>query len=502
MKTAFHRSAVVAVALAIAAWTGIAAATEPMRGEVDNPHGEYREDCSLCHGPDGWKPANVGTAFDHGASGFPLVGAHVATPCTGCHATLEFRAAPTACMDCHDDVHLGELGTACERCHDPRSFLDRPRMQREHGTFGFPLTGAHLGLDCMSCHPTQPQGRTVYLTTPSSCVDCHESDYDATNNPDHEAAGFGEDCRSCHSTLGWQPATFDHADTAFPLTGAHTLAPCSSCHAGGSYEGTTTECVGCHRADYDGSNDPDHADAGFPTSCETCHGTTTWIGANFDHAATDFPLTGAHKLEDCSSCHGDGVYTGKSSECVDCHRADYDGVTDPDHADAGFPTDCESCHGTATWEGATFDHGASDFPLTGAHRATSCESCHGDGVYDGRSGECRSCHQADYDSSRDPDHRAAGFPDDCESCHGTSTWEGARFDHDADYFPIYTGRHRAEWSRCSDCHTNANNYGVFDCLGCHPHSDRRDTDDEHRGESGYSYTSSACYRCHPRGTED
>jgi hypothetical protein len=176
---------------------------------------------------------------------------------------------------------------------------------------------------------------------------------------------------------------------------------------------------------------------------------------------------------------------------------------DPDHAAAGFPaSECASCHSTSTWEGASFDHAGTSFPLTGAHVAATCASCHGDGVYAGKSPECSSCHMTDY-TSADPDHQAAGFPaSTCATCHTTSTWSGATFDHDSQWFPIYSGRHRTEWNACSDCHTNPASFTVFTCLSCHPHSDRQETDGHHEGEDGYAYESNACYNCHPQGRSD
>jgi len=193
------------------------------------------------------------------------------------------------------------------------------------------------------------------------------------------------------------------------------------------------------------------------------------------------------------------VYAGKSTECVSCHLEDYNSTTDPSHRAAGFPNDCTLCHTIVTWVPSSFDHNTSDFPLTGAHLALSCNQCHADGVYDGKPTDCASCHQQDYDQTTDPNHRAAQFPTDCTLCHSTIQWEGARFDHDAQYFPIYSGKHQGRWSRCSDCHTNSNNYSEFSCFGCHPHSDRQKTDGDHQGIAGYRYDSIACYQCHPRG---
>ena len=286
---------------------------------------------------------------------------------------------------------------------------------------------------------------------------------------------------------------FDH-DIFYPLTGSHRRLTCGDCHSQG-YAGTPTDCYACHRADYEGADDPDHRQAGYPTSCESCHGTGGWDGAVVDHNQF-FPLTGGHAGLDCDDCHANG-FAGTPTDCYACHRADYDSTDDPNHSQAGFPTDCESCHNTQDWGDASFDH--SDFPLTGGHRGLDCEDCHADG-YSGTPTDCYACHRADYDSTDDPNHSQAGFPTDCESCHNTRDWEDASFNHDGQYFPIYSGEHRGEWDRCSDCHTVASNYSHFECTTCHEHS-RSEMDDEHRGVAGYVYESSACYNCHPNGRE-
>ena len=43
-------------------------------------------------------------------------------------------------------------------------------------------------------------------------------------------------------------SNFDHLRTKFPLTGAHAVTPCESCHVGGQMAGTPTQCDYCHRA--------------------------------------------------------------------------------------------------------------------------------------------------------------------------------------------------------------------------------------------------------------
>ena len=306
-------------------------------------------------------------------------------------------------------------------------------------------------------------------------------------------------CLSCHNTTQWEGATFDHGQTSFPLTGAHVDAACLSCHGDGVYDGLGAECVDCHRTDFDGTTDPNHQQAGFPLTCQNCHNTARWEGATFDHGQTSFPLTGAHVDAACLSCHGDGVYDGLGAECVDCHRTDFDGTTDPNHQQAGFPLTCQNCHNTARWEGATFDHGQTSFPLTGAHVDAPCLSCHANGIYDGLRSDCAYCHQSDYNGTTDPNHQQAGFPLTCQNCHNTSQWDGATFNHDAQYFPIYSGTHRNRWDECSDCHYNPNSYADFSCIICHEHSDEAELRQEHDEVSGFRFDGQACYECHPRG---
>ncbi|NBC15875.1 MAG: hypothetical protein GVY18_01015, partial [Bacteroidetes bacterium] len=55
-----------------------------------------------------------------------------------------------------------------------------------------------------------------------------------SSNP-HGPLPEGLDCSACHRTTGWTPLLdslqFDHdRQTAFPLTGSHTLTTCATCH--------------------------------------------------------------------------------------------------------------------------------------------------------------------------------------------------------------------------------------------------------------------------------
>lgn len=431
--------------------------------QASNPHGPLALSCSTCHAPNGWKPARVSDTFKHAPSTFPLEGAHTRTSCTGCHKRLDFKEVSPKCASCHEDVHKGELGADCARCHTARSFAEEPAMKQAHELTRFPLRGAHATVSCSGCHTRSSSGQMQFVGRSTTCVGCHATDARAVAVPDHKAAGFTE-CAACHSINTWRNARFDHAQTAFPLVGAHLAATCEGCHADRVFKGKDTRCVSCHRDDYDKAVAPRHAD-GFPTTCADCHGNSAWKGATFDHQATRFPLSGAHRVTTCQGCHADGVYRGKAMDCAGCHRSDYDRTATPPHAAAGFPTTCATCHNTTAWPGAPFDHGTTRFALTGAHNAVACTACHGDQVYRGKTMECRSCHQSDFQATKNPPHASSAFTAPCTMCHTTTAWAGASFNHDVTRFPLQ-GAHRA--TACMGCHAD----GIFagkpmTCASCH-----------------------------------
>jgi DnaJ-class molecular chaperone len=160
--------------------------------------------------------------------------------------------------------------------------------------------------------------------------------------------------------------------------------------------------------------------------CSSCHTTTAWLPGTFNHSATAFPLTGAHTAATCLSCHGDGVYRGKSTACVSCHQANYNQTTNPNHASAQFPTACASCHTTTTWLGATFDHDSRYFPIySGKHRGkwSSCATCHTSPT-NYQVFTCLTCHEHNKTSMDDKHKSMSSYRYDsatCYSCHPRGT---------------------------------------------------------------------------------
>jgi len=313
---------------------------------------------------------------------------------------------------------------------------------------------------------------------------------------------FRADCTGCHAANSWSPPSFkeswDHGEFGFPLAQGHSGVECRDCHASLDFSKATAACVGCHFDRHEGVLGAD---------CSRCHSTREFrdrVAFLRMHELTSFPLPGAHATVDCEACHAGGAddvidYTLNTPvTCDGCHLSDYESTQDPDHVAAGFPTDCTQCHSLVGWEDGDFDHAF--FPLTDGHGGLPCGQCHVGGVYEGTSADCYVCHQADFEGVEDPDHVAAGFPTDCLACHTTAQWQGAQFDHDAMYFPIYTGKHREAWDSCADCHLNPGNYGTFCCTNCHEHN-QGDTDDDHDEVSGYQYNCTSCFSCHPDGSD-
>ncbi len=452
--------------------------------------------CERCHDPRSWDNRTEFGAQGHQRSLFPLLAGHARVDCAACHEGQradQYVFTPRDCAACHKADYLAANTAAhsgppvaCLRCHSPFPNTWAPTNFQHPARF--PLTGAHAQLACSECHKG-PAG-----TTSPDCYSCHRSDYNGAKDPNHVAGGFPQQCANCHTTTSWTTGTFDHSTTGFPLDGAHRSAACSSCHING-YAGTPRDCYSCHQTDYNATSDPNHKASGFPTACQSCHNTTSWVGADFNHASTGFVLDGAHATAACSSCHRNG-YAGTPRDCYSCHKSDYDGTTDPNHKASGFPTACQNCHTTSGWSGADFNHSATGFvarrramPPPPAPAATPTATRE-------RRSDCYSCHSSDYAGTSNPNHPAAGFGTSCQNCHSTRSWAGATFDHDGQFFPIYSGTHRGVWSSCANCHNVPSNYSVFNCLSCHGKST---TDSHHQGVSGYSYTSQACYNCHPDG---
>ena len=214
---------------------------------------------------------------------------------------------------------------------------------------------------------------------------------------------------------------FNHATTGWALSGLHATTQCAQCHVNNNYSLTSAACWTCHQTDYNGATNPPHKAVGFPQDCTPCHGASAanWTSAAFNHAATGWVLTGLHATLSCAQCHVNNNFSLSSAACWNCHQVDYNGATNPPHKAAAFPQDCSKCHATTDWTGATFNHAIAGWPLSGLHATAQCAACHVSNNYSLTSAACWNCHQADYNRTTNPAHRAARLSQDCSLCHHT-----------------------------------------------------------------------------------
>ena len=313
---------------------------------------------------------------------------------------------------------------------------------------------------------------------------------------------FQMDCVQCHTSAEWtvdrSKMTFDHNNTHFVLKGQHLQVQCKSCHPKLVFTEAKSECFNCHT---------DMHEQTVGNDCSRCHNSSTWIiqSVKSIHLQSRFPLLGAHATADCSSCHSSASklqFRTLGIDCYDCHREKYLATTQPNHQQSGYSTNCIDCHrqNSQEWTASGINHDF--FPLTGGH-TINCAMCHGEGKFEKVTNVCVDCHRINYNSATNPNHIQSKFPTTCSDCHTTNpNWQPALYkQHDSDYFPVYSGRHKNVWKSCTECHKQEGNYSSFSCIDCHEHN-KTSMDKAHSDRRDYSYNSSACLSCHPRGNSD
>jgi hypothetical protein len=280
----------------------------------------YGSACASCHTTRAWLPATI----NH-SKFYALTGAHLGTTCQKCHKGGVYAGTPTACASCHTKpaTHNAAYSTACATCHTTKAWLPSTFNHSK----SYKLTGAHLSATCLKCHPGG-----VTKGTPTACASCH-------TKPATHTASYGTACASCHTTKAWLPATFNHNNAAFKLTGAHLSVTCLKCHKGNVYKGTPTACASCHTK-------PASHTASYGTACASCHTTKAWLPASYNGTHT-FPQTHHGAGGVCAKCHPSGppAYT-----CASCHSNS--SMTSKHSGVKSFSlTTCATCHPKGTGGG-------------------------------------------------------------------------------------------------------------------------------------------------------
>ncbi|WP_428263296.1 hypothetical protein [Haliangium sp.] len=299
----------------------------------------FGNDCKDCHASIRWLglPERIGRR-NHRRTRYPLRGQHREVACDKCHSTKlpsarRFRGVEfDRCDRCHADRHEGRFsarsGGECGQCHTVDGYLPTRFDLEQHRTTRFPLDGRHRAVPCSGCH-TGSRPRLDMSISDRSCAGCHQNPHGEQFAAEMQLGG----CAHCHSTAGWQNPKVDHS--TWPLTGAHSMAKCSSCHtpseadraAGGgtTYRGVPRQCEGCHRDEHAGQfrlSEP-------VRPCDDCHVTDAFRIPTFEHEArTGYALVGKHAEVACVRCHpkqrirdGDSVrrYRLGYNQCRDCH---------------------------------------------------------------------------------------------------------------------------------------------------------------------------------------
>ncbi|NVO19724.1 MAG: hypothetical protein HXX13_08490 [Bacteroidetes bacterium] len=464
--------------------------------------GGFSTNCSECHMVTGfnWNSTNINHSF------FPLTGGH-SLDCSRCHTSGSYSGLSRSCESCHQKDYSSANNPShqdlnfpldCSLCHTTSPGW-KPAEYKDHDSRFFPIySGKHNGVwnACSDCH-ANPSNYAIF-----SCVSCHDHNQTSTDEAHSSVGGYvysSDACFQCHPQ-GSATGSFNHSTSGFPLTGAHSTTPCSQCHANG-YAGTTTVCADCHTNNYNQTTNPNHTTANISNQCALCHTTNPgWKPATFPTHSTYYELTGAHTSVDCNSCHN-GNYSNTPNNCAGCHTNNYNQTANPPHVSLGLSTECSTCHTTNPgWKPATFAVHDTYYVLAGIHTTVACSDCHSAGIYTNAPTTCYGCHAANYNQTTNPPHATSQFSTDCASCHTQTAWVPATFDHDNQYFPIYSGKHNNQWTLCSECHSNPANYAQFSCIDCHSHSNKTEVDNQHSGVGGYAYNSPACYACHPTGS--
>ena len=218
---------------------------------------------------------DTGAIGDHARTRFPLVGAHATTSCRRCHEGIEagiLGPLDVECISCHQaDLarafvpdHMANGWTSrCDRCHIPTAWNG---AAFNHATY--PLTGAHATTACAECHIGG-----VYAGTPRDCVACHLPEYLASTQPNHTASGFPQTCYTCHNTVSWFGAVFNHT---FRINGGpHGNFLCTECHQVPS-NFSVASCTHCHEHRQSEADDEHQGVNGYVWSspaCISCHPT-------------------------------------------------------------------------------------------------------------------------------------------------------------------------------------------------------------------------------------
>ena len=444
---------------------------------TDEHRGQVGADCARCHTLAGWKPASK---FNHAASKYPLTGAHEKVDCVKCHAVIQDAKPYTKytglsfakCTGCHADPHKGSFTASCESCHVTSSWKKIAQLVGfDHQKTKFPLLGKHMAVACSDCHKGNDFKTQIAF---GKCMDCHKDEH----NGQFAARTDKGECAPCHTVDNWKPSIYgvkEHATSKYPLQDLHAKVDCGKCHLPKGLNGkdtlykiVATQCKDCH----EDIHKAQFAAAPTLNRCDNCHNIKNKafrpaVYALAKHKETRFPLTGAHIAVSCADCHKPMPkgsltpvkYRFDDRTCTVCHDDPHKGefrAQMEERRPNGSVPGCEACHTVVKWNEMTrFDHAATKFPLTGAHRGVTCIDCHRPPAmevtlknvdFTAAPKMCTGCHEDPHDKQ----FEARADSADCSGCHDATRWKPSQFDHNKQTRYALDGAHINV--PCLDCH--------------------------------------------------
>lgn len=445
--------------------------------------------CSDCHSEHNGKNFQLVRLdiqkFDHNLTGYSLSVPHAKKECKDCHATkfisdskiknkkFTYLGLKTECLNCHNDYHLRTLSSTCTNCHTADAFV--PASRFSHDNAKFRLAGKHKSVECVKCHKiNMTEGKKFQQFTGiqySNCTSCHK---------DPHRNQFGQNCRQCHSEESFLvlqgTKKFDHNKTDYKLEGKHLIVNCKACHKGKFTDPLKfARCNNCH-ADYHKSQ---FVKNGVTPDCSQCHNINGFNLFSFtieQHNEGVFPLKGAHLATPCFECHKKQEkwsFRQIGINCKDCHQDIHQNIIGTKYYPDG---NCITCHKETRWSEITFDHGKTQFALTGGHSDKSCRVCHFRADVDGKveqrfSGLSQSCSNCHSDKHRKQFEKNGAT--NCTDCHSTENWKASKFDHNKTAFRL-DGKHiNVPCVKCHKPQQEGSEFYVFykikefKCESCH-----------------------------------
>lgn len=337
--------------------------------------GMEKADCKSCHtSTTDWKQIS---AFDH----------ETVKPnsCMGCHST---NIPSTQTL--HPTVVGNYYKIDCVKCHtydkstSARSWTKITFNYTTHSPSpvsciechktinnSLPASGSHLTAsrstkDCATCHKFDSirlwtnftPFNHIAIDTTERCDTCHISSVKTLTSKPTTHIATTLDCKSCHSSTAWKPASFSHsasdtncmschngtAATGKTLTHVKTIAQCSTCHTQTAWKPATyvhttsdTNCISCHDGTTASARATGHILPFANQQCSTCHTQTAF-------KPYKFLTTYKHSAAGGLAPQGTKYHT-KQSSCTMCHSTTTDNVM----YTGTIPTTsnkCTGCHGT------------------------------------------------------------------------------------------------------------------------------------------------------------